>query len=78
MQLYGLKGNSSPRKATYDYVEAHWASECARLSLAPVAARWALWDIKQGHPGTSRYWSYVLEGRPTLGDINSRQLELTF
>ena len=74
LQSYGLKGNSSPGERTYGYIEAHWAAECRRLGLAPVAARWYLWDRKQGK-SDSRYWSYCLEGgKPDL--VCPRQLEL--
>lgn len=75
LQEFGLKGNSSPSRKTYGYVEAHWIYECDRLGLAPAAARWALWDRKQGHPGDPTYWSFCLEGgKPGL--VLPRQLEL--
>jgi hypothetical protein len=61
LQLYGLKGNSSPGRKTMDYVERHWVEECSRLNIPPVSARWYLWDRKQGKKNSS-YWSYVLEG----------------
>ena len=61
LQLYGLKGNQSPGLKTMNNMESHWLCECARLGLPPCNARWALWDIKQGRPGNSRYWSYILE-----------------
>lgn len=75
LQMYGLKGNSSPTQKTYSYIELHWVSECKRLGIQPVAARWCLWDLKQGHPGSSRYWSYCLEGEKP-GLVLPRQLEL--
>lgn len=71
---YGLKGNSSPSQKIYSYVEMHWVSECKRLGIAPVAARWYLWDRKQGHTD-SRYWSRCLEGEKP-GLVLPRQLEL--
>ena len=61
LQLFGLKGNQSPGLKQMNYMENHWLCECARLGLPPCNARWALWDIKQGRPGNSRYWSYILE-----------------
>lgn len=74
LQNYGLQGNSSPGQKTYGYIEAHWMAECARLGLDPVAARWYLWDRKQGRTD-STYWSYCIEGgRP--GMVLPRQLEL--
>lgn len=75
LQLYGLRGNSSPTPAIYDFVESHWVLECRKLGLAPVASRWALWDLKQGHTD-SRYWSHVLEGKPELPDKYAKQLLL--
>lgn len=74
LQNYDLKGNSVPSQKIYGYVEAHWVAECKRLGLAPVAARWYLWDRKQGHKD-SRYWSYCLEGNKP-GLVLPRQLEL--
>lgn len=74
LQLYGLKGNSSPKRREYDYLERHWVEECKRLGLAAVAARWYLWDRKQGQTD-SRYWSYAIEGgKPSV--VTPRQLEL--
>lgn len=74
LQLYGLPIGTSPSQKTYGYVEAHWVAECKRLGIAPVAARWYLWDRKQGHEN-SRYWSYCIEGnQPSL--VCPRQLEL--
>lgn len=75
LQAYGLEGNSSPSQKTYGYIEAHWVSECKRLGLPVTAARWYLWDLKQGHPGDSSYWAYCLEGgKPDL--MCPRQLEM--
>lgn len=74
LQLYGLKGNSSPGQRIYGYVEAHWVAECARLGLACVAARWFLWDRKQGRQD-SRYWSYAIEGG-CPEPVSPRQLEM--
>ena len=72
---FQLKGNSSPGLRVYDYAESHWVSECARLGIPPCAARWYLWDRKQGHPGDPTYWSYCLEGgQPDF--VLPRQLEL--
>ena len=71
---FGLKGSNAPGVRLMSYMETHWLCECARLGLPPVNARWALWDIKQGHPGDSRYWSYVLE--PANAIPVSRQLKL--
>lgn len=74
LQLYGLKGNSSPGQKLYNYVELHWVSECRRLWIAPVAARWYLWDRKQGK-ADSTYWSYCLEGGQPE-PVSPRQLEM--
>jgi hypothetical protein len=74
LQNFGLKGNSAPGQKVYNYVESHWVSECFRLGLAPVAARWHLWDRKQGKTN-STYWSYCIEGGKP-GMVLPRQLEL--
>lgn len=74
LQMYGLKGNSAPGAKLSGYIEGHWVAECRRLKFGVPAARWCLWDRKQGQTD-SRYWSYCIEGgQPSL--ITPRQLEL--
>ena len=74
LQAFGLKGNSSPSQKMYSCIEQHWVLECRRLGLACVAARWCMWDRKQGKTNP-RYWSYCLEGdNPEM--VCPRQLEL--
>jgi thermostable 8-oxoguanine DNA glycosylase len=75
LQTYGIKppdvGNVKPPDMAR--MEMHWDLTCEKYDVNPVTCRWILWDIKQDKPN-SRYWSYVLEGKPTIeGDP---QLEL--
>ena len=79
LRLYSWKNSSVPRHREYTKIEAHWLGECARLGVSPVAARWYLWDTIQGSPGSSRYWSYVLENTgspPTMAPSRQAQLHL--
>ena len=77
LQAYHLKGNASPGRKKVDALEAHWISACAQHGLPPVVARWAFWDSKQ-RKKDSRYWSYVLEGRPSKREEFPLQLTLWF
>lgn len=60
LQMYGLRGNQSHPDSVMDRVESHWVSSCRARGLSPVAARWHLWDVKQGFT-SPRYWSFCLE-----------------
>jgi hypothetical protein len=74
LQAYGIKppdvGNVKP--ADMARMEMHWDLTCEKYDLNPVTCRWMLWDIIQNKPN-SKYWSYVLEGKP---EIKDPQLEL--
>lgn len=66
LQLYGVKPADvgSVKPADRIRMETHFDITCEHLEINPVTARWRLWDVKQGNRPDSRYWSYVLEGRP--------------
>lgn len=75
LQTYGIKppdvGNVKPPDLAR--MEMHWDLTCTKYGVNPVTCRWMLWDQKKNKPD-SRYWSYVLEGKPEIpGDP---QLEL--
>lgn len=54
------KFNGKMNVETYESIEKKWIQTSKRAKVNPVAARYALWDIKQGH-ADCRYWSHVLE-----------------
>ena len=76
-QAYGIAPKDVGKVKSADRIrmETHWDMTCERNKINPVTARWILWDQKQGKTD-SRYWSHVLERKPSLGTATQMKMKI--